>query len=100
MSASTRAPESPLALGIDAGGTETRWALAGPGGVFVAEGAVGGFSALEAQGVGNEAGEALPCRPQPGQSSMDSQGPAMDQHRLGQLRQELRHPGPPQPLGL
>ena len=52
MSASTRAPESPLALGIDAGGTETRWALAGPGGVFVAEGAVGGFSALEAQGLG------------------------------------------------
>ncbi len=52
MSAPPRAPESPLALGIDAGGTETRWALAGPGGEFVAEGAVGGFSAVEAQGPG------------------------------------------------
>ena len=52
MSAPPRAPDSPLALGIDAGGTETRWALAGPGGVFVAEGAVGGFSAVEAQGPG------------------------------------------------
>ena len=36
-----------VALGIDAGGTETRWALAGPGGAIVAEGQVGGFSALQ-----------------------------------------------------
>ena len=34
-------------LGIDAGGTETRWALAAPGGRIVAEGVVGGLSALQ-----------------------------------------------------
>lgn len=36
-----------LALGIDAGGTETRWALANPSGEIVAEGHVEGFSAVE-----------------------------------------------------
>ncbi len=41
-----------LALGIDAGGTETRWALAGASGEIVAEGHVEGFSALELQGPG------------------------------------------------
>ena len=35
-----------VGLGIDAGGTQTRWALAGEGGV-VAEGAVSGMSALQ-----------------------------------------------------
>lgn len=34
-------------LGIDAGGTETRWALAAPGGRILAEGAVAGLSALQ-----------------------------------------------------
>jgi N-acetylglucosamine kinase-like BadF-type ATPase len=36
-----------LGLGIDAGGTRTRWALAAPGGTIVAEGAVAGLSALQ-----------------------------------------------------
>ena len=36
-----------LALGIDAGGTETRWALADANGAIVAEGQVRGFSALQ-----------------------------------------------------
>jgi N-acetylglucosamine kinase-like BadF-type ATPase len=36
-----------LALGIDAGGTETRWALADGRGEIVAEGQVRGFSALQ-----------------------------------------------------
>jgi glucosamine kinase len=40
-------------LGIDAGGTETRWALAAPGGVIVAEGTVDGLSALQ---MGSQAG--------------------------------------------
>ena len=35
------------ALGIDAGGTRTRWALAGADGVIVAEGEVAGLSALQ-----------------------------------------------------
>jgi glucosamine kinase len=41
-------PESDrtLGLGIDAGGTETRWALADPAGEVVAEGTVAGLSAL------------------------------------------------------
>ena len=41
-------PESDrtLGLGIDAGGTETRWALSDPAGAIVAEGAVVGLSAL------------------------------------------------------
>ncbi|MCC2954836.1 ATPase [Massilia sp. IC2-477] len=36
-----------LGLGIDAGGTQTRWALAAAGGRIVAEGTVGGLSALQ-----------------------------------------------------
>ncbi len=39
-----------LALGIDAGGTETRWALASAAGEIVAEGQVHGFSALQVLG--------------------------------------------------
>ena len=34
-------------LGIDAGGTRTRWALAGADGAIVAEGEVAGLSALQ-----------------------------------------------------
>lgn len=34
-------------LGIDAGGTQTRWALSGTGGVLIAEGQVAGLSALQ-----------------------------------------------------
>lgn len=47
-------PLLPLGLGLDAGGTATRWALAGPGGQVVAEGQVAGFSALELLGPGRE----------------------------------------------
>lgn len=36
-----------LGLGIDAGGTQTRWALADTAGVIVAEGSVGGMSATQ-----------------------------------------------------
>lgn len=36
-----------IGLGIDAGGTRTRWALAAPGGAILAEGAVPGISALQ-----------------------------------------------------
>ncbi len=36
-----------LGLGIDAGGTQTRWALAAPGGRIVAEGVAPGLSALQ-----------------------------------------------------
>jgi N-acetylglucosamine kinase-like BadF-type ATPase len=43
----TPSPASGLGLGIDAGGTETRWALAAPGGAIVAEGRVAGLSALQ-----------------------------------------------------
>lgn len=50
MDARPPAPESLLGLGIDAGGTATRWALAGPRQEIVAEGEVAGFSALELQG--------------------------------------------------
>lgn len=39
--------EITLGLGIDAGGTQTRWALANPAGVIVAEGSVAGLSALQ-----------------------------------------------------
>jgi len=45
--------QSGLGLGIDAGGTQTRWALASPAGQIVAEGQVEGLSALQ---MGNEAG--------------------------------------------
>ncbi len=34
-------------LGIDAGGTQTRWALAAPGGAILADGVVAGLSALQ-----------------------------------------------------
>ena len=43
----TPSPASGLGLGIDAGGTETRWALAAPGGAIIAEGRVAGLSALQ-----------------------------------------------------
>jgi N-acetylglucosamine kinase-like BadF-type ATPase len=36
-----------LGLGIDAGGTQTRWALASPSGELVAEGSVAGLSAVQ-----------------------------------------------------
>jgi N-acetylglucosamine kinase-like BadF-type ATPase len=45
--ATAAAREAPLGLGIDAGGTRTRWALATPGGDIVAEGQVRGLSALQ-----------------------------------------------------
>ncbi|WP_373989679.1 N-acetylglucosamine kinase [Duganella sp. BuS-21] len=38
---------SDLGLGIDAGGTQTRWALADAGGAIVAEGSVAGMSATQ-----------------------------------------------------
>jgi N-acetylglucosamine kinase-like BadF-type ATPase len=41
------APVAPLGLGIDAGGTQTRWALASPAGEIVAEGQVAGLSAVQ-----------------------------------------------------
>jgi N-acetylglucosamine kinase-like BadF-type ATPase len=44
-----------LALGIDAGGTETRWALLRQPGELVAEGQVRGFSATELLGEGEAA---------------------------------------------
>lgn len=40
-------PDSALGLGIDAGGTQTRWALAAPDGSIVGEGQVAGLSALQ-----------------------------------------------------
>jgi len=40
-----------LALGIDAGGTQTRWALVDSSGALAAEGQVRGFSALQALGI-------------------------------------------------
>ena len=45
---------APLALGIDAGGTQTRWALASATGEIVAEGRVGGLSAVQ---MGTRAGQ-------------------------------------------
>jgi glucosamine kinase len=39
--------DSGIGLGIDAGGTQTRWALAAPGGAIVASGHVTGLSALQ-----------------------------------------------------
>ena len=44
-----------LGLGIDAGGTQTRWALATVDGAIVASGAVDGLSALQ---MGSDAGRA------------------------------------------
>lgn len=43
------------ALGIDAGGTQTRWALVDSASSIAAEGQVGGFSALQARGDGEAA---------------------------------------------
>jgi glucosamine kinase len=40
-------PAGALGLGIDAGGTRTRWALAASGGAILAEGEVAGLSALQ-----------------------------------------------------
>src|SRR5207237_384540 len=40
-------PTPELGLGIDAGGTQTRWALAAPDGAVLAEGTVAGLSALQ-----------------------------------------------------
>lgn len=49
-------PDSSLGLGIDAGGTQTRWALAEPDGAIVAEGQVAGLSALQmSSGSGRQA---------------------------------------------
>lgn len=42
----------PFALGLDAGGTATRWALVGGDGGLVAEGETAGFSALDLGGEG------------------------------------------------
>jgi len=42
-----QAPERRLGLGIDAGGTRTRWALAQDDGEVIAEGQVPGLSALQ-----------------------------------------------------
>lgn len=49
-------PDSALGLGIDAGGTQTRWALASPDGAIVAEGQVAGLSALQ---MGSAAGRQI-----------------------------------------
>ena len=54
----SKTDESILGLGIDAGGTQTRWALAAPRGGIVAEGAVRGMSALQV-GKGNHVREAM-----------------------------------------
>jgi len=43
-----------LALGIDVGGTQTRWALLQGSGAILAEGQVPGFSALDLQGPGRD----------------------------------------------
>jgi N-acetylglucosamine kinase-like BadF-type ATPase len=44
--------DSGIGLGIDAGGTQTRWALAAPGGAIVASGHVAGLSALQMSSAG------------------------------------------------
>lgn len=49
-----RRSAAPLALGIDAGGTRTRWALASRAGEIVAEGQVAGLSAVQ---VGTRGGQ-------------------------------------------
>ncbi len=41
-------------LGIDAGGSQTRWALVGTDQTVIAQGRLGGFGALQA---GNESGQ-------------------------------------------
>ena len=45
--AGTASPPAGLGLGIDAGGTQTRWALASQSGELVAEGRVAGLSAMQ-----------------------------------------------------
>lgn len=50
------APAAALGLGIDAGGTQTRWALATPAGEVVAEGRVAGLSAVQ---MGTRAGQQI-----------------------------------------
>lgn len=55
MSITASATSAPLGLGIDAGGTQTRWALARPRGEIIAEGNVESFSALQSS---SEAGRA------------------------------------------
>ncbi len=52
----TSHPTQALALGLDAGGTQTRWAVAGAGGRIHAEGQVAGFSALQ---MAHETGRAV-----------------------------------------
>jgi glucosamine kinase len=47
MDAPVNAASDSLALGIDAGGSRTRWALADPAGNIVAEGTAEGFSVLQ-----------------------------------------------------
>ena len=47
MSAVTPPAVSPMGLGIDAGGTQTRWALANPSGQIIATGQVGGLTGLQ-----------------------------------------------------
>ncbi|MBQ5949887.1 N-acetylglucosamine kinase [Massilia sp. ST3] len=47
MQTHTQHAHEGLGLGIDAGGTQTRWALAAPGGHILAEGTVDGLSALQ-----------------------------------------------------
>jgi glucosamine kinase len=47
MSNPAHQPDQALGLGIDAGGTQTRWALATGAGAIVAEGQVAGLSALQ-----------------------------------------------------
>jgi len=58
FSAAPSSPPAPsdLGLGLDAGGTHTRWALAGPDGALLAEGQVAGISATQlAQAAGRMA---------------------------------------------
>ena len=59
MQPGSNTPKDPLALGIDAGGTGTRWALLRPGGELAAEGELPGFSATELLGSGGAAVAAL-----------------------------------------
>lgn len=47
QSSSANISQPPLALGLDAGGTQTRWALATPDGRIVASGTTDGLSALQ-----------------------------------------------------
>ena len=47
MSAVTPPAVSAMGLGIDAGGTQTRWALANPSGQIIATGQVGGLTGLQ-----------------------------------------------------